>query len=1186
MILKNLELNGFKSFVDETKLDFTRGFTAVVGPNGCGKSNVSDAIRWVIGEQSSKHLRGTRIADLIFNGSGSRKPVNRAEVSMTLADVPEGLRIANIPNLSEEIKVTRCYHRSGESEFYINNIPCRLKDITDLFLDIGISPKVLTVIEQGHIQDIVTSKPDERRLWIEEAAGVLKFKTRKNEALRKLDSSGQNLDRISDIVQELSRQVESLKRQAAKAERYKQFQTEIKELSLNLFARKIRRSRVELEEIETLLKSRTEQKEQWGAQAATVENQIEQMKIELDGLISALNEKKELVHTLKAGISQNEHNIEIKKTQISQSRADMESAAEEIETMRREIGQAEAESTALQEEKTRLVAEIQIKEAEREEQNQSHETQKSRLIELEEQIAAVDGRIMDLFNQLSQKKSDLTALETRQQSLRDRDAKLAGEQNEVKQQVEVTVASVQTADAGYKEKAQVFEALQAEQEQRQQREAGLESALAQQEEAAHLAREAYLSRNSLLQSLSELRKKFEGFGEGVKALMANGSRDHVGGLREVLVDVVKAPADYEQAIEAVLGDKLQSMIVDSYSDTKQAIDYLDTNQSGRGTFIPLQPKSAVHAPLYLNGNQGVVGKLSDLVEIRQEYRAILDHLLGRVVLVRDLDTAFSLHAHQEFDGTIVTLKGEVIDEQGMVTGGSRTEKESSLLSQNREMEELTGQVATLKQDQETQQAAVRKLEEDLTALEEEIKAGSQSVHAADIERAHRYNELEQLRKEQDRLQQKLSTLEYERSSAAHELRELEGEKDTLNADLVRAAEEKENSEAQRTSLRSEAAAQREDLERQGLAIHALNVEITALKGKLENIELESRRLEQQRNNLNERIQRREQDTLNNRNRIGECEEAIAGFEKEIMEQVREKEQLSETIVKEDEHLREQEEILKRQEQQAKELVRHIQEITEEISKVELKRSETRMQVSHIEEKAWEDFNVSLDEMLNSYNGEIDEEEVSEQLSGLKDKVAKMGEVNLAALSEYQVANERYMFLHKQQEDLAQSILTLHETIEKIDQTTKQLFTETFEAVNEHFKSNFERLFKGGAAEMSLADPDDPLESGIEIAASPPGKTMQNISLMSGGEKAMTAIALVFAILQVRPSPFCLLDEVDAPLDEANVTRFQDMLQEMSVNTQFIMITHNQKTMSFADTLYGVTMEERGVSKVVSVNLNN
>ncbi|MCH7499330.1 MAG: AAA family ATPase, partial [Nitrospinae bacterium] len=315
MILKQLELSGFKSFVDTTRLDFTNGFTAVVGPNGCGKSNISDAIRWVIGEQSSKSLRGNRITDLIFNGSASRKPVNRAEISLTLSGVPKGLRVATIPNLSEEIKVTRCYHRSGESEFYINQIPCRLKDITDLFLDIGISPKVLTVIEQGQIEDMVTSKPEDRRIWIEEAAGVLKFKVRKNEALRKLDSSGQNLDRISDIVQELGRQVESLKRQAAKAERYKKFQAQIKELSLGLFSKKIRGLKAQFDELEEVYKEKNELKAQWAARSSTLENEISRFKIEIDELTASLNQKRETLHQLTADISRNEHAIELKNSQ-------------------------------------------------------------------------------------------------------------------------------------------------------------------------------------------------------------------------------------------------------------------------------------------------------------------------------------------------------------------------------------------------------------------------------------------------------------------------------------------------------------------------------------------------------------------------------------------------------------------------------------------------------------------------------------------------------------------------------------------------------------------------------------------------------------------------------------------------------------------------------------------------------
>ncbi|MCF8722900.1 chromosome segregation protein [Nitrospina gracilis] len=1186
MILKQLELSGFKSFADPTHLDFTRGFTAVVGPNGCGKSNVSDAIRWVIGEQSSKHLRGTRIADLIFNGSDSRKPVNRAEVSMTLADVPPGLRIANIPNLSEEIKVTRCYHRSGESEFYINQVPCRLKDITDLFLDIGISPKVLTVIEQGNIQDIVTSKPDDRRMWIEEAAGVLKFKARKNEALRKLDAAGQNLDRISDIVQELSRQVESLKRQAAKAERYKQYQAEIKELSLDLFSRRIRRAERDLEEIDQRHKARTEQKTEWNAQASTLETDIETLKFEIDELATELNHKKETVHSLNTAIGKNEHNIELKQGEMKRARQDIESAVGEVESMNAEIAQNQSQCGEQRAEGERLTTVIAEKEQSRQALQQQYEQTRNRLNELDGQVKQLDRQIMERVHHISRKKNELTALETRRQGLTDRDQRLETELNEVTGQIAALQTALSEADTGYREKAEVFERLQREQEQLTQRAAELKQRLDQQEEAAHAARERYLAQNSLLQSMQELRRKFEGFGDGVRALMANGAGEHVNGLHDVLVDVVKAPAEFEAAVEAVMGEKLQSMIVDSYTDSVEAIRYLDQNKSGRGSFIPLQPKSAVRPPLYMNGNQGVIGRLADLIQTREEYRPILNHLLGHVVLVRDLETALQLHGHSEFQGSVVTLKGEVIDDEGVVTGGAQDDNDAGLLSRNREMEELTATVADLKQEMDALQGEALRMETDLATLQEQVQAGSKAVHAADIERTHRYNELEQMKKEAERLSQKRSTIEYERTSGQQQLQGLAREQEALQETVTTAEAEQQSAETMRESQSRELALQREELDRKGQEANQLNVEITSLKGKAENLLLEVKRLEQQSANLAERIARRQEDSRSNTQKITECEEAIKGYEQAIMEQVREKGELSQVIVSEEETLNEKEETLDAHEKQARELVKQIQEITEEISQIELKRSETRIQIAHIEEKVWEDFHVSVDEMKGREEKDIDEDVASEQLAGLKDKVAKMGEVNLAALSDFQKANERYLFLQKQEEDLAESILSLHQTIEKIDKTTRQLFADTFELVNERFKANFERLFSGGRAELIMLDPSDPLESGIDIKASPPGKTMQNIQLLSGGEKAMTAISLLFAILQVRPSPFCLLDEVDAPLDEANVTRFQDMLSEMADKTQFIMITHNQKTMSFADTLYGVTMEERGASKVVSVHLNN
>ena len=647
----------------------------------------------------------------------------------------------------------------------------------------------------------------------------------------------------------------------------------------------------------------------------------------------------------------------------------------------------------------------------------------------------------------------------------------------------------------------------------------------------------------------------------------------------------KTPAEYEKAVEAVLGEKLQSMIVNSYSDTLDVIRHLNENRSGRGSFIPLNPKSIPLKPVYLNGDQGVLGKLFDLVETREEYKSVFEHLLNNVVLVRDLETALKLHSYDEFEGTVVTVDGEVIDAQGLVTGGRNGEDPGGLLSQTREMEELGEQVAQLQNELEETEKANRTIESDLATVEENHRSAGVSAHQVEIEQTQFRNNLEQARRELEQLKQKQSHLETELSSGARELEGLTGEFDTLTHDLGVGEEQKQQTEAIVEELRNTLRDQRQEIEVMAGWINEMNVKIASMKGRRDNVQLEIKRLDMQEETLNQRIQQRSEDSRVNSEKISENQKAITEIEQAILDKVREKDRLSGEVVGEEEILQEKEEMRGAKDRESRELGHQIQEMTEQVSAVELKRSEVKIQISHIEEKAFEDFNVSLQEMLNQYNGEVDEEAVTEELNQLKEKVAKLGEVNLAALSEYQQASERFTFLQKQQEDLADSIRALHETIEKIDQTTRKLFKETFEQVNEHFKDNFQRLFLGGKAELTLTDPDDILESGIDITASPLGKSMHNISLLSGGEKTMTAIALMFAILKVRPSPFCLLDEVDAPLDEANVVRFQEMLKEMSDKTQFIIITHNQKTMSFADTLYGVTMEERGVSKVVSVNLN-
>ena len=1185
MYLKNLELEGFKSFADSTNLEFKNGFTAIVGPNGCGKSNVSDAIRWAIGEQRSKTLRSTRITDLIFNGSASRKPLNRAEISITLSHVPAGIRIAGVPNIAQEVKVTRCYHRSGESEFYINQIPCRLKDITDFLLDAGISPKVLTIIEQGHIQDIITSKPEERRILIEEAAGILKFKSRKNDAIRKLDSSRQNLERIADIVQELHRQVESLKRQAAKAERYKSFKTKIKELSLKLFAVKIRRYQAQLVTIESELEEQTQKKTEWGARHSTFESQIAQFSIEIEKSLDCLNKLREDIHKLASQISNNEQTINFKKEQQTEAKEDIGSAAVEITCMTEEVEGLSLQIADQRQKLSETSKEINNQETVLEKTKEESEQKRDGLQAIQDRVQAGERKVFELFKQSARSKNQLTELETKYKGIELQKQNLSVEKEETKKQTHSNQSQLQEYEVQHQSRIEKFQQLKKQRDLLKQQVTEEINQVQVEADAYNEKKETYFSKSSLLESLKKLRTQFEGFHEGIKSLMSQQNGERISGIREVLVEVLQTPSEYETAIETALGDKLQSVIVNSYSDSMEAIGYLKNNESGRGLFVPLNPKSTPSPPLYLNGTKGVIGKALNFINCIDDYRPVIELLLRNVVIVEDMQVAMHLHQNPEFHGTVVTLNGEMIEANGFMTGGSTKSESTRLIARNREIENLSKSVKELKGRLEASQVKNESSKRALTELELNLKHIDGEVHKKELENNNSLRDIDQIRQELERQENRSFALDAESMNLNQQLKNLESERGSLAEQLQeveqKSCAEEESLKQERTGLEKS----RSILEEKSVEISGQKVLITSLIGRRENTLTEIKRLELQQQNLQQQIEKREADKISNQNRIIEIDSDIAVLEENILKQSREKDVLSEQAVQEEESLRENEKTQKQMDHDIRELTKKIQEITEILSQIEIKRSETRLQNAHIEERAYEDFNATREELSAAYDENIDEEEIESSVKELKEKLARLGEVNLAALSEFEKTNERYTFLKEQQDDLAESIELLHSTIEKINCTTQQRFLDTFERVNENFKEVFARLFQGGKANLSLIDEANPLDSGIEITANPIGKSLQTLSLLSGGEKSMTAIALMFAVFKVRPSPFCLLDEVDAPLDEANVVRFQEMLKEMAVNTQFIIITHNQKTMTFANALYGITMEEKGVSKAVSVHFN-
>jgi chromosome segregation protein len=1186
MKLKSLELIGFKSFGENAHLDFTQGFTAIVGPNGCGKSNISDAIRWVIGEQNSRALRGQKLTDLIFNGSASRKALNRAEISLVLEEIPMGLRVANVPLAGTEVKVTRCYHRSGDSEYFINQIPCRLKDIIDLFLDLGISSRSMTIVEQNHVQEIISAKPEQRRYLIEEAAGILKFKHRKHEAELKLNASRQNLLRITDIVQELSRQTDSLKRQADKAERYKRYRSELKNFSLNLFSQKIREFQKELEKLEKELVVVEDKKAQLTSSSSTIENRIEELKEEISELQIQIDHKKDAVRSLANQISKDEHSIELKQTQVEAAKKDSNSAESEVSEMKKEIQELESGTVSQRSELGKVSEEIGLQESTCDELAGKTEQKREALQEEESLLRSKENRSREVYAQLAQKNNACSVLDTRIENIEGRAEKLKRERQEALEEKEKTEELAKSSEVLFEEKCEALETLKSSEEEVKEKIQDCKSQLKIREEEYEVVREEYYSRNSYFDSLKALRQKFEGFDEGVKVLMSNTNGDRLPGLLEVMVDVLKAPEEVEPALEAVLGNRLQSVIVDSYNDSLQAINYLKTNESGRGSFIPKVPRSFAKPPIVLNGNPAVRGKLKDMVQCPSEYASIVDHLLGDVVLVEDLETALGLYTKPDFQGVVVTQAGEIFDSQGVVSGGNVKSSSAGLLSQKREIEELEAEIETLRSKMELAKEAKETVGESLAELERQLSEIRPQLYDTEVEKEGRRKDLEQVKRELERLDRKLSALDYEHSSGEVELGELTKERDSMKLALSELESEKGQIEGEVEKAKSNLEEIRADLEKNSSDLNAQKVLIASLKGKRDIILSDIKRLIAQKENYETRVEKREKDTKDNIEVIVKFREEIDEIEKGIVVKAREKDESSEALVEVEEVFREKENNLDDSERESKSLFKEFQENAEILSQRELRRSEIKIQSAHFQEQAFNDFNVTLEEILENYNEKVDDEaEIEEHLRELRRKIERMGEVNLAALSEYEQANERYTFLFRQQQDLTESMETLSQAIDKINQTTLERFTDTFEKVNEQFSQIYARLFQGGKARLNLCDAENPLESGVEIFAQPLGKKMQNLSLLSGGEKAMTALSLIFALLKIRPTPFCFLDEVDAPLDEPNVVRFQTMLQELTGKTQFILITHNQRTMSFANILYGVTMEERGVSKIVSVNLN-
>jgi chromosome segregation protein len=1179
MRLERVEIVGFKSFCDKQELSFQGGVTGIVGPNGCGKSNISDAISWVLGEQSAKSLRGASMEDVIFNGSQSRQPTGMAEVNLKVS----GLN-GNSPDGSPECVVTRRLYRNGDSEYLMNGQVCRLKDIHELFMDTGLGSKAYSIIEQGKIGLILSSKPADRRALIEEAAGITKYKARRRQTQLKLEAAQQNLLRVNDIVHEVEKQLDSLKRQASKARRYRAVREEMQTIERVLYGRRFLDLRAESDAVagRAAVEGQREQ-----AAAIALQSEEAQMEVRRTALYedeARLEEVRARLGELTLAVDRHQGRSGYCKEQIAETDARAAQARAEAEELRARVGPLSDRlderrsdegrlrtARAAAEEEARLAESSQAEAAARQSSSEA-ELDKTRdsQVDLMGRIAASQNARESVGGTAARASADLL--------------KLAAETAEVEKE-RVRVEGLR-ASAG--DRATLAERLR--EELKRSREDAAARGAAARTDADAATREAeghQTERDSLagrLASLEEMVATHSAFDEGVRALLARPEGIEVLG---VVADAVETDSAYERAVEAFLGDRLQAVLAPDASHALRGIRYLQESGAGRGAFLPLASArtKADCAILREVASQEpkARGLLGDVYRVTGPHAAPIRAALPEALVVDTLEDALDIVSRQ---GPVacVTLAGETL--RGSVVEGGRGVK--GLLAPRREIREVSvrhEQVeGLLREARDRGQEASARAE----AAFAEARALEERIHAAEKELVALRHDLSAADEEMTRLQRKEAVLATERAQAEQERGAAAVRLAEIEQALSAAEQDRDEGSRRLAALTAAVAEARAASEAAQLRTSEAKSVLAALRERAAATEAECRRLEQDHRDLTERIAAAEQRAAEMDVRRAELRAEMAEAERLLAEALGARERVaSEAAVAED-RVRDLRNELEGREAGLKERRRERDMLRDALSELEVARARTGSDLDHLGRECHQ----AVGMMAAEAAALITDEDRAQDLSGLevqvqemRERLDRMGPVNVLAVEQSQELEERSTFLTAQRQDLLDSISELDQAIRKIDRASRERFQEAFQVINQHFGEIFRQLFGGGTAGLSLIDEEDLLESGIDVLAQPPGKRLQNVMLLSGGEKALTAISLLFAIFQYKPSPFCILDEVDAPLDDANIGRFIRMLEGLKEQTQFVLITHSRKSMEIADQLYGVTMEEPGVSKLVSVRLS-
>ena len=1181
MYLKRLEMYGFKSFADKTILEFMPGITTVIGPNGSGKSNISDCIRWVLGEQSLKSLRGAKSEDIIFAGTQNRKSLGFAEASLIIDNSDSKLLIEY-----NEVVVTRRIYRSGETGYFINKTPCRLKDILELFMDTGIGKDGYSIIGQGKIEEILSNKSEDRRHIFEEAAGIVKYRTRKSDSEKKLEQTKLNLLRINDIITEIEANLGPLKSQSEKARKFLSLREELKNIEVGLFLYNIDDFKKQIEEITKNIDILETQKVREDEVQNNLQSTKEELKQAIDLLVQEIEKTQNLGFEGNQKKEQYNSEIGILEERTSNNKENFERYAIEIEELENRNKELEEEKKQKSEKKNNLFNNKEKFETELkqklEELEKYTKTMSEKEIEIEGKKEIVQKNIDEKYEivaQINAEKANFDNLVKRENSLKTEIQETISELDATRSNKEDLSKSFYELEKNKNSISKTLDEMKSEKEKSADK-------LNEFDTKINSYQSEYRIKEARYRFLVETEKEKEGYAKSVKLLVEATERNSglSKGVHGVLANLISVDKKYETAIEMTLGASIQNIVTDTEEEAKRLVNYLRDNKLGRASFLPITSvKGQRINGVNYRGIDGVIGIASDLVKVDRKYEGIILNLLGRTVIVEDIDSAVKLAKQNGYKFKIVTLKGDVINPSGAISGGSVASKTVSILGRGKEIAELEKELEQIKEKLEKAQKEKSDYEESISEILEKYEQKQKEYQELEIIYATEKQKNDNLDLEILKLDAKLAKLRTDLENIGKEKEENTVKQEEFNKTIL----EMEEKNSALNIIIEEFTNLNKDNQKY---IDDLNFDITNLKISvssfdesevsineiIERIDFDIRKNTASINNKKDLRERILVENQESEVKIEEVKQKIIDLEKEILGSTEKVEKLKEDRIIKNEKLTNIEKEI--EEQNLK-----IEDIKNHVSKLDLKKSKIELELNQVISKMWEEY-----ELTPNTVGDIEKAknptEVQKNVNSIRSDIRDLGSINVDSIKEYQELKERYDFMSEQRLDLEDSSNKLKKVINEMIETMKKQFTEQFKIINKNFGEVFTELFGGGKAELILADEANILECGIEIAVQPPGKKLQNMMLLSGGEKAFTAIALLFAILRMNPAPFCVLDEIEAALDDVNVYRFAEYLKKFSKDTQFLVITHRKGTMEAADTVYGITMEEKGISKLLSMKL--